>query len=155
MSSHSLRQFALLLLTFLFFPHHRRRNWRVTRMLWAWMTRCLVHTASAWATGAASTPTCLPATTRGTQGPPLPALSAGCLCRFPTPRRRWTWPPNPRCPPSCSTLPPYRASTRPRPSTSHARRSTPRRHGLGRSPLPRCLFRLWSMVGCLLCVDTS
>lgn len=107
----------------------------MVRTLWVWMTWLQnACTATAWA--GACTGTCLrPATRTSPRGPrEAPPCRAACLCLSPTQPRRWTWPQRPRSPPSPSTPPRSPLPISQRPTTSHGKRSTPKKLGPARSP---------------------
>lgn len=64
-----------------------------------------------------------------------------CLCRSPILRPKWIWRLPHRSPPSLSALLLHRDLTLQSLWTSHAKRNTPKRHGLGRSPPPHSLYK--------------
>lgn len=80
--------------------------------------------------------TCLPPVMRTSPQEPREVLRCreGSLCPSPIQHLRWTWPQRPPSPLSPSTPPLSLPPTYQRPTTSHAKRSTPKRLGRERSP---------------------
>lgn len=64
----------------------------------------------------------------------MPLCREGFLCPSPIQHQRWTWPQRLPSPPSHSTPPPSQPLIYQRPTTSRAKRSTPKKLGRARNP---------------------
>jgi len=102
--------------------------------------------------------TCLPPVTRTSQQELQEALLCreGFLCPSPIQHQRWTWPQRPPSPPSHSNPPLSQPPTYQRRTTSHAKRSMPKKLGRARNPPHHYLSNNFSKLLTLrLPADTS